>query len=140
MRPPRTTYTLNKLEQEELEKTDAPSIAANAHMGNIYDEEGNLVEEHHGYYQVVVTETEAGSDLEYRVKFNDGEWSDWMPYSEAVNFDVEGNYVVEARAKVDGKDYSDPVTVSFSVTATTGLEIVVTTYTDGSVTAVKVMK
>ena len=162
------TYTLNKLEQEELEKTDAPSIAANAHMGNIYDEEGNLVEEHHGYYQVVVTETEAGSDLEYRVKFNDGEWSDWMPYSEAVNFDVEGNYVVEARAKVDGKDYSDPVTVSFSVTATTGLEllngekavagvryfnvagqemqeangvtIVVTTYTDGSVTAVKVMK
>ena len=162
------TYTLNKLEQEELEKTDAPSIAANAHMGNIYDEDGNLVEEHHGYYQVVVTETEAGSDLEYRVKFNDGEWSDWMPYSEAVNFDVEGNYVVEARAKVDGKDYSDPVTVSFSVTATTGLEllngekavagvryfnvagqemqeangvtIVVTTYTDGSVTAVKVMK
>ena len=162
------TYTLAKLEQEELEKTDAPSIAANAHMGNIYDEDGNLVEEHHGYYQVVVTETEAGSDLEYRVKFNDGEWSDWMPYSEAVNFDVEGNYVVEARAKVDGKDYSDPVTVSFSVTATTGLEllngekavagvryfnvagqemqeangvtIVVTTYTDGSVTAVKVMK
>ena len=91
-----------------------------------------------------------------------------MPYSEAVNFDVEGNYVVEARAKVADKDYSDSVTVSFSVTENTGLEllngekavagvryfnvagqemqeangitIVVTTYTDGSVTAVKVMK
>jgi hypothetical protein len=165
------TYTLNKLEQEELEKTDAPSIAANAHMGNIYDEAGNLVEEHHGYYQVVVTETEAGSALEYRVQYEGGEWSDWMPYdptSEDINFAVEGNYVVEARAKVDGKDYSDVVTVSFSVTKTTGLDllngekavagvryfnvagqemqeangvtIVVTTYTDGSVTAVKVMK
>jgi hypothetical protein len=165
------TYTLNKLEQEELEKTDAPSIAANAHMGNIYDEDGNLVEEHHGYYQVVVTETETGSALEYRVQYEGGEWSDWMPYdptSEDINFAVEGNYVVEARAKVDGKDYSDVVSVSFSVTKTTGLEllngekavagvryfnvagqemqeangvtIVVTTYTDGSVTAVKVMK
>ena len=137
-------------------------------MGNIYDETGNLVEEHHGYYQVVVTETEAGSDLEYRVKFNDGEWSEWMPYTPDLNFDVEGNYVVEARAKVEGKDYSDPVSVSFSVTKTTGLDmlngekavagvryfnvagqemqeangvtIVVTTYTDGRVTAVKVMK
>ena len=165
------TYTLYKIEEDELEKTEAPSIAANAHMGNIYDENGTLLEEHHGYYQVVVTETEANSDLEYRVKYENGEWSDWMPYdptSKDINFAVEGHYEVEARAKVDGKDYSNVVSVSFVVTETTGLEllngekavagvryfnlagqemqeangmtIVVTTYTDGTTSAVKVMK
>ena len=141
-----------------LEPTQAPSIAADAKPGH------NQV---HGYYQVTVTETET-SNLEYRYKMDNGEWSAWLPYTEPVNFSAEGSYVVEARAKAEGKDYSNSVTVSFVVTDRTGLDelagekavagvryfnlagqemqeangmtIVVTTYTDGTTSAAKVVK
>ena len=144
-----------------VEKTASPSITANAMPG-----EENLFNGH-GYYQVIVTAPE-GVVLEYRVKYENGEWSDWMIYDEPVNFGVEGSYVVEARAKEGDKEYSDPVSVSFTVTKSTGLDelagekaiagvryfnlmgqemqqangmtIVVTTYTDGTTTATKVMK
>ena len=153
------TIVVPAKEQQPLEETAAPSIAANAKPG----ENGG-----HGYYEVVITPSDPESVCEYRVKFEDGEWSNWMTYEEALAYATEGSYVVEARAKAEGKDYSRTVSVSFVVTDRTGLDeingeksvanvrffnlagqemqeangmtIVVTTYTDGTTSAVKVMK
>ena len=100
----------------------------------------------------------------------DGEYvyGDWMLYTGELNFDDEGTYMVEAYAIAQGKTESDHIwdgfTVSklvdveeimagktvanvryFNVTGQemaqpNGLTIQVTTYTDGTTSAVKVMK
>ena len=107
-------------------------------------------------------------DLYYRYSKDNGEWSDWILYDGVVPFEEDGYYQVEAYAIANGKSESLHVSVSFVVTPRTGLDelsgdkavssvrffnvagqemqqaqgltIVVTTYTDGTTSTVKVMK
>jgi hypothetical protein len=93
---------------------------------------------------------------------------DWMEYTDAFSVYEDGHYRVEFYAIADGKLPSDPGAVEFTVSPMTGIEemttgktvagvryfnavgqemnqangltIVVTTYTDGTTSAVKVMK
>ena len=134
--------------------TAAPSISADIQMGV------------HAYF-VTITESEP-SDLYYRYSKDNGEWSDWTLYDDPVAFEVDGDYMVEAYAITPGKTESEHVSVSFVVSPRTGLDeffgdkavssvryfnaagqemqeangvtIVVTTYTNGTTSAVKVMK
>ena len=134
--------------------TDAPSISADTKQGV------------HAYF-VTITETE-DSDLYYRYCKDNGEWSDWILYDGVVPFEEDGYYQVEAYAIANGKAESSHVSCSFTVDQHTGLDelngekavagvryfnvagqemaqpsgltIVVTTYTDGTASAVKVMK
>ncbi|MBQ6166375.1 MAG: hypothetical protein IJK41_02950 [Muribaculaceae bacterium] len=106
--------------------------------------------------------------LEYRYKYNDGEWTEWMPYDDVLAFTEDGVYEVECRAQAPGKEWSEPAYETFEITPRTainelngnkavasvryynaagqemaqpnGLTIVVTTFADGSKTAAKVMK
>ena len=140
---------------EPMEKTGNPSISANAGDQS---------------YTVVVTApaTDPDADLFYRVRYENGEWSDWMPYTGEVVFTEFGYYEVEAYAQADGKDVSNPVSVGFYLDENTsaaeilggktvastryfnmagqemseanGVCIIVTTFTDGTTSAVKVMK
>ena len=117
---------------------------------------------------VKIEEGEPNCVIEYRFKYDNGEWSEWMTYEEILTYTQDGTYEVEARAKAEGKEWSDTVGVRFVITPRTGLDevdgekavagvryfnaigqemaqpngltIVVTTYTDGTTTAVKVMK
>ena len=140
---------------EPMEKTGNPSISANASYQS---------------YTVVVTApaTDPDADLFYRVRYENGEWSDWMPYTGEVVFTEFGYYEVEAYAQADGKDVSNHVSVGFYLDENTsaaeilggktvastryfnmagqemseanGVCIIVTTFTDGTTSAVKVMK
>ena len=144
-----------------VEKTASPSIVAQnfykSHHGKIYNA-----------YQVTITETEANSELQYRVQKDNGTWTDWMSYEDVLVYVETGEYRVEARARVAEKDWSDPVDVHFFVSEATSIEelfagkdianvryfnvagqemqeingvtIVVTTFTDGTNATVKVMK
>ena len=136
------------------EQTEAPSISADTQQGV------------HAYF-VTITPSEQ-SDLYYRFCKDNGEWSDWILYDDVVPFEEDGYYQVEAYAIATGKTESLHVSCSFTVTPRTGLDelsgdkavarvrffnamgqemaqpngmtIVVTTYTDGTSSAVKVMK
>ena len=136
-------------------QTADPSIAADTQLGI------------HAYF-VTVTASEPNCDVYYRYQKDDGEWTDWILYDGTVAFEEDGKYKVEAYAIADGKSESNTVSVTFVVTPRTGLDevsgakavagvryfnvsgqemaqpsgftIVVTTYTDGTSTAVKVMK
>ena len=135
-------------------QTEAPSISADTQQGV------------HAYF-VTITETE-DSDLYYRYCKDDGEWSDWILYDDVIPFEEDGYYQVEAYAIANGKSESSHVSCSFTVDQHTGLDelngekavagvryfnvagqemaqpngmtIVVTTYTDGTTVATKVMK
>ena len=140
----------------ELEYTANPSIAATA---------GEQM------YAVNITapEEDPEADLYYRVQYNGGEWSEWMPYTSEVVFTEFGTYMIEAYASADGKIESNSVFVGFALNESTtavdeltsaktvagtryynmagqemseadGMCIAVTTYTDGTTSAVKVMK
>ena len=139
---------------EPAEQTAPPSISADTQLGV------------HAYF-VTITESES-SDLYYRYCKDGGEWSDWILYDGAVAFEEDGYYQVEAYAIANGKSESLHVGCSFVVTPRTGLDelngekavagvryfnmagqemtqangltIVVTTYTDGTTTATKVVK
>ena len=117
---------------------------------------------------VKIEEGEPNCEIEYRFMYDNGEWSEWMTYEEILTYTQDGIYEVEARAKAPGKEWSETVGVRFVITPRTGLDevdgekavagvryfnaigqemaqpngltIVVTTYTDGTTTAVKVMK
>ncbi len=108
------------------------------------------------------------SVIYYRVQYNEGEFTEWTEYEDILDFTEDGKYRVEAYAIADGKLASDPVAYEFYVSPFTGLSevangkavagvryfnmagqemqeahgmtIVVTTYTDGTTSAVKVMK
>ena len=117
---------------------------------------------------VRIDAAEEGSELQYRYKLNDGDWCEWMSYYDVLEFTDNGYYEMLARAKADGKEWSDPVSVNFEITHYTGLNeingekatgsiryfnafgqemaqpqgitIMVITYTDGTTSTVKVMK
>ena len=113
-------------------------------------------------------EPEDNCAIEYRYKFDNGEWSEWMTYEGVIPFTEDGTYEVEGRAKAPGKEWSEIIGVRFVITPRTGIDefsgdkavagvryfnmagqemtqpdgltIVVTTFTDGTRTATKVMK
>ncbi|MBR5685073.1 MAG: hypothetical protein IKX18_02835 [Muribaculaceae bacterium] len=120
----------------------------------------------HAYFiEILPTEP---STIYYRIQFNDDEFSEWAEYEDVLSFTNDGHYRVEAYAVAPGKLESYPISYEFYVTPYTGLSelmngktvigvryfnlagqempeangmtIVVTTYTDGSTSAVKVMK
>ena len=108
------------------------------------------------------------SVIYFRVQYNDGEFTEWAEYEDILSFTEDGKYRVEAYAIADGKLQSDPVAYEFYVSPFTGLSelvnskavagvryfnmagqempqangmtIVVTTYTDGTTSAAKVIK
>ena len=138
---------------EPTEKTSAPVI-------NGYSENDGHA------YRIEVTPTEP-STIYVRTLYSNG-YSEWLPYSAPIWFTTPGEYVVEAYALADGKLASDIVSHEFEVSTSTGINeattskaivntryfnvmgqqiqqpngmtIVVTTYSDGTTTAVKVMK
>ena len=120
----------------------------------------------HAYF-VEINPTEP-SDIYYRIQFPDGTWTDWALYEEILSFTGNGKYRVEAYAVAPGKLPSTEIAYEFVVSPFTGISemaadkavasvryfnmagqemqqangmtIVVTTYTDGTTSSVKVMK
>ena len=120
----------------------------------------------HAYF-VEINPTEP-SDIYYRIQFPDGTWTDWALYEEILSFTGNGKYRVEAYAVAPGKLPSTEIAYEFVVSPFTGisemaadkavacvryfnmagqemqqadgLTIMVTTYTDGTTNAVKVVK
>ena len=120
----------------------------------------------HAYF-IEILESEP-SVIYFRVQYNDGEFTEWAEYEDILSFTEDGKYRVEAYAIADGKLQSDPVAYEFYVSPFTGLSelvnskavagvryfnmagqempqangmtIVVTTYTDGTTSAAKVIK
>ena len=149
---PKVTFTYEA--PAPLEPTEAPSISADTQQGV------------HAYF-VTITPSE-DSEIYYRYSKDNGEWSDWILYDDVVPFEEDGYYQVEAYAIADGMGESLHVSCSFTVTPRTGLDelngdkavssvryfnvagqemqqangltIVVTTYTDGTTSAVKMIK
>ncbi len=139
---------------EPTEKTGAPTFHG-------YTEDGI-----HAYFvEIIPTEP---SVIYYRVQFPDGTWTEWAEYEDILSFTGDGKYRVEAYAVADGKLKSEDIAYEFVVAPLTGiaemnadkavagvryfnamgqemqqadgLTIVVTTYTDGSTSTVKVVK
>jgi len=140
---------------EPTEKTGAPTFHG-------YTEDGIYA------YFVEILETEP-STIYYRVQYgHDGEFSEWAEYEELLSFTEEDWYRIEAYAVADGKLPSEQIAYEFVVaprvgidemvagkqvagvryynmtgqemTEANGLTIVVTTYTDGTTSAAKVVK
>ncbi len=139
---------------DPTEQTEAPSISADTKQGV------------HAYF-VTITPSEE-SELFYRYSKDGGEWSEWLPYEDVIPFTEDGSYQVEAYAQAVNKTESHHVSCSFTVTPRTGLDelsgdkavagvryynvagqemaqpngltIVITTYSDGTTSAAKVMK
>jgi len=136
------------------EKTGAPTFLGHTEDG-IYA------------YFVEIIPTEP-STIYYRIIYPDGTESEWAVYEEELSFNSEGKYRVEAYAVADGKLPSEQIAYEFVLDKMTGinevaggkqvagvryfnmagqemqqangLTIVVTTYTDGTTSAVKVVK
>jgi hypothetical protein len=146
------------------QKTDAPSSAKENYVyndGNLYYNAYTITlsetEPSTIYYRIGLMDT-------------DGQYvyGEWMEYVDVLNFNVEGSYMLEAYAIAEGKTESDHIFDGFTVSKMTdveelaasktvacvryynlagqemqqanGLTIVVTTYTDGTTSTVKVMK
>ena len=121
----------------------------------------------HAYF-IEILESEP-STIYFRVQYGqDGEFTEWAEYEDILSFTEDGWYRIEAYAVADGKLPSDPIAYEFIVNPATGLSemtgsktvagvryfnamgqemqeangltIVVTTYTDGTTSTVKVMK
>ena len=138
-----------------------PSVMTAAPVFNGYTEDGI-----HAYF-VEILETEP-STIYYRVQYPDGTWTEWAEYEEILSFTGDGKYRVEAYAIAPGKAKSFEIAYEFVVaplsgidemmsgktvagvryfnmagqemTEANGLTIMVTTYTDGTTSAVKVVK
>ena len=148
------TYEEATTPVEPTEKTGAPTFRG-------YTEDGI-----HGYFvEIIPTEP---SVIYYRMIYPDGTESEWAEYEEILSFEGDGKYRVEAYAVADGKLPSEQIAYEFVVAPVTGIEemmsgkqvagvryfnmagqemreangltIVVTTYTDGTTSAVKVVK
>ena len=145
------------------EKTDAPSSAKENYVYN----DGNL---YYNAYTVTLIPTEPSTIYYRVGVLVDGEYvyGEWMEYTGELNFDDEGTYMIEAYAVADGKAESDHIWDGFTVSKmvdveelfagktvanvhyfnlagqemqqANGLTIMVTTFTDGTTSAVKVIK
>ena len=139
---------------DPTEKTGAPTFHG-------YTEDGI-----HGYFVEIIPTEE--SVIYYRIQYPDGTWTDWAEYEEILSFEGDGKYRVEAYAVADGKLPSEEIAYEFVVAPVTGIDemvsgktvagvryynmagqemseangltIVVTTYTDGTTNAVKVVR
>ena len=139
---------------DPTEKTGAPTFHG-------YTEDGI-----HGYFVEIIPTEE--SVIYYRIIYPDGTETDWAEYEEILSFEGDGKYRVEAYAVADGKLPSEQIAYEFVVAPITGIDemmsgkevagvryfnlagqemteangltIVVTTYTDGTTSAVKVVK
>ena len=139
---------------EPTEKTGAPTFHG-------YTEDGI-----HGYFVEIIPTEE--SVIYYRIIYPDGTETEWAEYEEILSFEGDGKYRVEAYAVADGKLPSEQIAYEFVVAPITGIDemmsgkevagvryfnlagqemteangltIVVTTYTDGTTSAVKVVK
>lgn len=108
------------------------------------------------------------STIYYRVQYPDEVWSEWNEYDGVMCFNDEGIYCIEAFALANGKVPSDDVQYWFVISPTIsvnevngdkaiarvryfnmagqempepdGMTIIVTTYTDGTTSTMKVMK
>ena len=148
---------------DPTEKTDAPSSSKDNYAYN----DGNLS---YNAYTVTFTETEPSDIYYRVGIMIDGEfvYGDWMLYTGELNFVDEGTYMIEAYAIAPGKTESDHIWDGFTVSKMvdveelmagktvagvryfnvagqemaqpSGLTIMVTTFTDGTTSAVKVVK
>ena len=163
-----TVYIIGEDEDPEppvnpTEKTDAPS----SYKLNYVYNDGNL---YYNAYTVTLTETEPSDIYYRVGVMIDGDfvYGDWVLYTGELNFDDEGTYMIEAYAIANGKLESDHIWDGFTVSKLVdveeilagktvvnvryfnmagqemqqaqGLTIMVTTYTDGTTSAVKVVK
>ena len=136
------------------EKTGAPTFRG-------YTEDGI-----HAYFVEIIPTEE--SVIYYRVIYPDGTETEWAEYEDILAFEGDGKYRVEAYAVAENKLPSEEIAYEFVVAPLSGinelvdgktissvryfnmagqemqqaegLTIVVTTYTDGTTSAVKVMK
>ena len=139
---------------DPTEKTGAPTFQG-------FTEDGI-----HGYFVEIIPTEE--SVIYYRIIYPDGTETEWAEYEEILSFEGDGKYRVEAYAVADGKLPSEQIAYEFVVAPITGIDemmsgkevagvryfnlagqemteangltIVVTTYTDGTTSAVKVVK
>ena len=148
-------YTLDDTPPvEPTEKTSEPII------------NGYTVDGFNAYF-VDITPTEP-STIYYRVQYPDGHYSAWEEYIGTLSFTGSGDYTIQAYALATDKLPSDQVSHQFNIPTPTGINelanskqiagtryynamgqeinqpngvtIVVTTYTDGTSTAVKVVR
>ena len=161
----RCTKIVVTLNAEEVEEPVTPPVEPTVKTGaptfHGYTEDGI-----HGYFVEIIPTEE--SVIYYRIQYPDGTWTDWAEYEEILSFEGDGKYRVEAYAVADGKLPSEEIAYEFVVAPVTGIEemmngktvagvryfnmagqemqqangltIVVTTYTDGTTSAAKVMK
>ena len=120
-------------------------------------------------YIVEITPAEP-STIYYRVKTQDNEFGPWAEYTDVLNFTADGHYYLEAYAVASGKEPSETKYHEFTIQSSPvsginelangqnvvsvryfnvtgqelsqpqGLTIMITTYSDGTTSAVKVMK
>ena len=153
-------FCMDKFQVKGEEGTEPTELTA-APTFNGYTEDGI-----HAYFvEIIPTEP---STIYYRIIYPDGTESEWAEYEDILSFTGEGLYRVEAYAVADGKlpsyqiayeCYVSPIVGIDEVNAgktvagvryfnmagqemqeANGMTIVVTTYTDGTTSAVKVMK
>ena len=88
----------------ELEQTEAPTFY------------GYTIDGVEGF-NLEINEIEPDCTLYYRVRYPDpdGEWTDWMEYTETLTFTEVGRYRVEAYAVADGKTPSQTIAFEFMV-------------------------
>ncbi len=131
-----------------------------------FDEDGNVVVDGR-YATITITNNDEGENVVIEYSLDGGEWLTYNP-EVPVTVSGEGTHTVKARAKADGKDWSEVESVDIKIDKTTsvnelvngktvagvryfnmagqemqeanGITIVVTTYTDGTTSAVKVIK
>jgi len=145
------------------EKTDAPSSKKENYVYN----DGNL---YYNAYHVTLNETEPSTIYYRIGIMVDGQisYGDWMEYQDVISIYEEGTYMIEAYAIAQGKTESDHIFDGFTVSRMVDVEeiaagktvanvryynvagqemaqpsaltIQVTTYTDGTTAAVKVVK
>ena len=160
---PSTIFTYEGSQVDPSEKTDAPSSAKENYVYN----DGNL---YYNAYTITLIETEPSDIYYRIGILVDGDYvyGDWMLYTGELNFNEEGTYMIEAYAIAPGKTESDHIWDGFTVSKmvsveelfagktvanvryfnmagqemqqANGMTIVVTTFTDGTTNAVKVVK
>ena len=158
------SYNAGQAPVEPTEKTDAPSSTKENYVYN----DGNMY--YNAYTVTLTETEESTIYYRIGIMNEEGqyEYGEWMEYEDAMQFVVPGTYMVEAYAVAPGKLESDHIFDGFVVSRLTdveelmagkqvanvryfnlagqemqqasGLTIMVTTYTDGTTSAVKVVK